>query len=190
MKKSELRKLIKETIKEQWGDDIWDTLNPDPDSDSVCWDPCATNGVAPGSGAPVPDGSSNPAGGGLTQTADCAGNQFQAGEISQTLSGMPVMQTINAIFQSGTDVLDAWCSGNFSLQGVVGINGPWWTENAGADLSCCTYPEGYPPVEEPTKPAATDSFGNPVSPVGSGPTSPQGTPSGTQRKPNIPKQRR
>ena len=29
-----------------------------------------------------------------------------------------------------------------------------------------------------TKPAATDSFGSPVSPVGSGPTSPQGTQKG------------
>ena len=171
MKKSQLRKVIREVIKEQFGDMFG--------GGSACWDPCAINGVAPGG-----------AGQQSTSIGDCSGQtsqgyQVQTGDLTQ---GVPVMQIINMVFGSinTPGVQDAWCSGNFNLEGMS-LSGPDWSTGAmysnstgpyaysGPDFSCCEYPEGYPQSWGDTS-TPEDTFTKPpknppnTSPVGSGPT--------------------
>ena len=134
MKKSELRKLIRETIKEQF------------------W------------------------GGGNTMTADCSqftfpGPQDQGGNTiasPEWCSGI-----VSTIENNPTTNTQDWCNGQ-EVNNAGFLN---WIDTVN-DLNQCGICYCIEHTNTGTKPSATDSFGNPVSPVGSGP-------SGAQRKPNI-----
>ena len=125
MKKSELRKLIRETIKEQF------------------W------------------------GGGNTMTADCSqftfpGPQDQSGNTiasPEWCSGI-----VSTIENNPTTNTQDWCNGQ-EVNNAGFLN---WIDTVN-DLNQCGICYCIEQTNTGTKPSATDSFGNPVSPVGSGP---------------------
>ena len=152
MKKSELRKIIRETIKEQFG------------------------------------------GGSNTMTADCSQYTFPAenpdSSMNPPIANAQWCDWITTSYDPNffPQLLTPWCNGE-AYSSITGAFPQGFIDMMGAvnDINQCGMCYCMEQMNTGTKPAATDSFGNPISPVGPGPTSPQGIPGGAQRKPNIPK---
>ena len=124
-------------------------------------------------------------GGGNTMTADCSQYTFPAEDPdlpSQTNPQIANAQWCEWITTSYDpnffpQLLTPWCNGETSTtQGFIDMMGTI------SDINQCGMCYCMEQMNTGTKPPSTDSFGSPVSPVGSGP-------SGAQRKPNIPRRR-
>ena len=152
MKKSKLRQIIRETIKEQWGPQINDTGNP------VCWDPCATNAVGTNTEwQPLNTGISLGAPGDPiwgTVNGDCSGQTLQWND-NQYMSPDDVAGFawwLNGNGYAAAQDPTAWggfinnfCAGETPLSvGVAaGLTVAQFTQALGneIDLGCCQYPD-------------------------------------------------
>ena len=144
MKKSQLKKLIRELINEQ-------LLTEQTPAPAACWDPCATNFNSPLGDwdGPVPylgTGDYLPS---LTATSDCGGGN--ASSVSGYNSVVFILHQIGT-YEGGAQSLDFCQDGNqmydaiFTSQVLADPNFSTTdgTMVANIDTSCCQYPSSGP----------------------------------------------
>ena len=160
MKKSKLRKLIREVITEQG----WNQPDYGP---PACWDPCATNSISQYQ-AGLQQGNYvlpwlTPNQVWIqTEYGDCSGQPIEMSPDYATYNPESIEDWIHWMnatlpnMNQGMTFLNNFCGygvEGYSTDMVPGGNGPMFSNyilDTDVNISCCTYPEGYG-EEEPTE---------------------------------------